>query len=168
MPIAARTIQTQDIPGGEEVYATFHCTDDKGRFWYRGRARFASAAAAQTAVDNFDWTPQLRKRDFADLLAFVEVFPGGVENQPSDFDFTNRDVTLLEGEEHLLVVFATGPGEEAIKLAWWLASSNMNPPTFNAIRDRVGIDSITGSEIRIRANELNANLNFNDVKDVGT
>jgi hypothetical protein len=137
--------------------------DDLFRQWLRGRSRFVDEDAAEAASDAFDWTVQLKDKDYQDLLGFVRAFPGGAENEPSDFDFTDRDLTFLEGEERLLADFATNV-DLALELAWWVAS--MNPPAFNAIRDRLGISSIEGSEMRVKADELNANLNYNQTWDV--
>ena len=163
MPITSRSISSSPSGGGT-VLASFLAIDSLGREWRRSRSRFADVAAAETASDAYDWTPQLEDVDYQELLEFVRAFPGTTENQPSDFDFTNRDLTLLEGEERLLVNFAVDV-ELALELAWWIAL--MNPPAFNAIRDRVGISSVEGSEMRAKADELNANLNFNQTWDVG-
>jgi hypothetical protein len=109
--------------------------------------RFADEAEAQTAVDAFDWTPQLIDRDYQDLSLWVRN-----KNASDDFDFTNRDLTLLEGEERLLVEFATSGGNEALSLAWWV--EDMNPPTFKAIADRLALDTATRTRITDRAGPM--------------
>ena len=143
MPIVSRQLESvQPSSGG--VLASFLAVDDQGREWRRSRSRFASEVAAQTALDTFDWISQLQDADFQDLLVWVQG-----KNASGDFDFTNRDLTLLEGEERLLIWFASHEGVDAITLAWWV--EDMNPPTFTAIRDRVGYDATTGSRIQDRA-----------------
>ncbi len=143
MPIISRQLESvQPSTGG--VFASFLAVDDLGREWRRSRARFADEATAQAVSDAFDWTAQLLDADFEDLLVWTQA-----KNAPGAFDFTNRDLTLLEGEEQLLVWFASHEGAEAITIAWWIEA--MSPPTFNAIRDRVGYDTATGSRIEDRA-----------------
>lgn len=144
MPIVSRTLESvQPTTGG--VFASFLAVDAKGREpWRRSRSRFASEAAAQAAADAHDWTPQLKDTDFAELLDWVQG-----KNSSGLFDFTDMDLTLLEGEERLLVWFASHEGADAITLAWWV--EDMNPPTYTAIRDRVGYDVATGSRIQDRA-----------------
>ncbi len=143
MPIVTRTLEIQPTAAGT-VFASFLAVDDLGREWRRSRSRFADEAAAQAALDAFDWTVQLQDTDFNDLLVWTQA-----KNAPGDFTFTNRDLALLEGEERLLVWFASHEGADAITIAWWI--EDMNPPTFNAIRDRVGYDTATGSRIEDRA-----------------
>ena len=143
MPISTRILEVQPTRAGT-VFASFLAVDELGREWRRSRARFADEAAAQAASDAHDWTVQLLDVDFADLLVWTQA-----KNAPGDFDFTNRDLTLLGGEELLLVWFASHEGQVAITLAWWIEA--MNPPTFNAIQDRVGYDTATGSRIEDRA-----------------
>ncbi len=143
MPIISSTLESvQQTTGG--VFASWLCIDAKGREWRRSRARFVDETAALAAVGAFDWTLQLKNRDFQDLLVWVQA-----RNDSDAFDFTNMDLALLEGEERLLVWFASNEGSDAITLAWWI--QDMNPPTFNAIRDRVGYDNATGSRIQDRA-----------------
>lgn len=143
MPIATRTLEVQPTRAGT-IFASFLAVDELGREWRRSRARFADEASAQVVLDAHDWTVQLQDLDFADLLVWTQA-----KNAPGDFDFANRDLTLLEGEERLLVWFASHEGDEAITLAWWV--EGMNPPTFGAIRDRVGYDTTTGARIQDRA-----------------
>lgn len=143
MPIATRTLEVQPTLAGT-IFASFVAVDDLGREWRRSRARFVDEATAQAALDAHDWSVQLLDADFADLLIWTQA-----KNAPGDFAFANRDITLLEGEERLLVWFASHEGEAAITVAWWI--EDMNPPTYNAIRNRVGYDNDTGSRIQDRA-----------------
>ncbi len=144
MPIVTRTLDSVQPSRAGTVLASFLAVDGLGREWRKSRARFADEATAVAASDAFDWTVQLQDVDFQDLLVWVQA-----KNASDDFDFTNRDLTLLEGEERLLVWFASHEGALAITLSWWV--EDMNPPTFNAIRDRVGYDNATGSRIQDRA-----------------
>ncbi len=158
MPIVTRTLESvQQITNG--VYANWLCGDAKGRAWRRSRMRFADEAAAQAAVEAFDWTPQLLNVDFQELLAWVQA-----KNDSDAFDFTDMDLTLLEGEERLLVWFASSRGLKAMSLAWWI--EDMNPPTYNAIRNRVGYDNATGSRIQDRSSAMLASeASFNVVEE---
>ncbi len=143
MPIVTRTLEVQPTRSGG-IFASFLAVDALGREWRRSRARFANEAAAQTASDAHDWSSQLHDTDFDDLLVWTQA-----KNDPGDFVLTGRDLTLLAGEEQLLVWFASHEGDLAITLAWWV--EGMNPPTFSAIRDRAGYDAATGTRIQDRA-----------------
>lgn len=162
MPIVSRTLESvQPTTGG--VFASFLCIDDKGREWRRSRARFANEAVAQAAVDAHDWTLQLQNADFADLLIWAQA---PAKNDPDNFDLTDRDITLIEGENFLYKHFAEGEGGEAILLAWWL--KGMNPPTINAIRDRAGLSVTDGDRVKDRAVALDdAEAAFDDIVEIG-
>ncbi len=147
MPIVTRTLESVQQSAGGTVLASFLAVDDQGREWRRSRARFASESAAVVTSNAFDWASQLEDADFQELLVWVQA-----KNLPGDFDFTDRDLTLLSGEERLLIWFAEHFGDEAITVAWWI--ENLGPPQFNAIRNRVGYDSATGSRIQDRAIDL--------------
>ncbi len=121
----------------------------------------ASEAEARIAMNARNVTEQLKEADFTDLLAWTQA-----KNNPDDFDFTGRDLTLLEGEERLMTWFATRDGEKAITIAWWI--KGMNNPAFNPIRDRLGIDVTDGNTIRDRAVDLDgAERSFSSLVDVG-
>ena len=144
MPIISRILGSIQSSRAGTVFASFLAVDARGREWRRSRSRFADETTAQTALAAFDWTEQLQDADFADLLIWTQA-----KNAPGDFDFANRDLTLLEGEERLLVWFAAHVGLDAITVSWWLES--LNPPSFRAIQDRAGYDTATGSRIQDRA-----------------
>ena len=144
MPITSRQLESVQPSQAGTVLASFLAVDEQGREWRRSRSRFADEVAAQTALDSFDWTAQLEDADFADLLAWVQA-----KNSPASFDFTNRDLTLLEGEDRLLIWFASHEGAQAITLAWWVES--LTPPLFTVIRNRVGYAPATGTRIQDRA-----------------
>ncbi len=129
------------------------------------RRSYRAVSEAQAVIDMNarDVTKGLKKADFNDLLVFVEA---PAKNNPDAFDFTNRDITLLEGEDFLFTHFAEGQGSRAILLAWWI--KGMNPPTFNTIRDRLGLDVTDGDRVKDRAVALDdAEATFDDVVDVG-
>ncbi len=147
MPIITRTLESVQPSSGGTILASFLAVDGRGREWRRSRARFADEAAATAASNAFDWTSQLEDVDFQELLVWIQA-----KNLPGDFDFTDRDLTLLSGEERLLIWFAEHLGDEAITVAWWI--ENLGPPQFNAIRNRVGYDGATGSRIQDRAIDL--------------
>lgn len=161
MPIISRQLESvQPSVGG--VLASFLAVDDRGREWRRSRARFANEIVAQVALDAFDWTSQLKDADFHDLLVWAQA---PAKNDPGAFDFTGRDLTLLEGEDRLFKHFAEGEGSEAIKLAWWI--KGMNPPTFDAIRIRLGLDVTDGNRVQDRAVALDdAEATFDDIVSI--
>ena len=143
MPIVSRSLDIQ--PSGATVLASFLAVDSKGREYQRGRSRFADEAAAIAASDAFDWTSQLEDFELGELLAWVQA-----KNDSDDFTFV--DSNLLDGEEFLLIWFATHLGDVAITLAWWV--EDMTPPIYNAIRIRAGFDAAAGSRIQDRAISL--------------
>ena len=115
----------------------------------RSRARFANEAAAQAALDAFDWTPHLKDMDFADLLIWVESL-----NTVASFDLTGRDITEEEGEDFIAGTFSESSGDEAIRLAWWVES--ITPPIWTVIHTRIGWTSEQGTDVQDRAISLNA------------
>ncbi len=143
MPIVTRSLESVQQSGGT-VLASFLAVDSLSRPWRRSRTRFADEAVAIAASNAFDWTSQLQDADFQDLLTWVRA-----KNHSDDFDFTGRDMTLLGGEERLLVWFASNLGADAIDLAWWV--EGFNPPSYTAIRIRAGYDASAGSRIQDRA-----------------
>ena len=105
-----------------------------------------SEAQAITDMNARNVTPQLKNADLADFLLHVEA---PAKNQPNTFDFTGRDITLLEGRDW---------GEEggggcsllvAIGLAWRI--KGLTPPNFNTIRDRAGHDVDEGDRVKDKA-----------------
>ena len=105
-----------------------------------------SKAQAITDMNARDVTKELKNADFTDLLLHVEA---PAKNQPSTFDFTDRDITLIESEDFLYQLFAESTGGSAIKIAWWI--KDMNPPTFNTIRNRAGHDNTEGDRVKDKA-----------------
>ena len=163
MPIVTRTIDAQPSAAGT-VLASFLAIDARDRPLRRSRSRFADEDAAVIASGGFDWTDQLKDMDFQDLLIWTQA---PAKNDPSAFDFgPTRDLTLLEGEDRLFKHFAESAGEVAILLAWWI--KGMNPPTFNTIRDRLGLNVTDGDRVKDRAVALDdGEATFNDLVEIG-
>lgn len=113
-------------------------------------ALVAVAAAEGIVIMNArDVTEQLRGSDFNELLDWVKA-----KNGSDTFDYVDRDITELEGEEFLLIWFGETIGDSAIPIAWWV--EDMNPSTYSAIRIRAGFDSDQGSFVQDKAIALAA------------
>lgn len=148
MPVVSRTLKNRGVQRDGSVRVRERIIDAKGRNWDRVY-RAVSEAQAIADMNALDLADQLTAADFRDLLAWTQD-----KNDPGAFDFTDRDLALLEGEERLLVWFAESLGGKALTLAWWIES--LNPSSYTAIRVRVGFDSVTGSRIQDRAIDLAA------------
>ena len=160
MPILTRTLEHIRPQQDGTVRVQEHLIDAKGRSIFHSY-KASSVAAATVRMKARDMTDQLEATDFTDLLAWTQE-----KNLPNDFDFTDRDLTLLAGEELLLIWFAEKIGGKAITIAWWI--ENLNPPSYNAIRIRAGFDAATGSRIQDRAIDLfAAEPRFDAVEEVG-
>ncbi len=164
MPIVSRSLSSVQPSAGGTVLVMEEAIDALGRSppWIRGRRRSANEAQAIIEMDAYDWTPQLKDADFADLLVWVQA---PAKNDPGTFDLTGRDISLLEGEDFLYEYFAESVGEVAILLAWWLKA--MNPPTISAIRIRAGLNVEDGDRVQDRAIALDdAEATFNDTVEI--
>ncbi len=158
MPIVSRELTHIHLQTNGTVRVQEVLTDQQGRIW-RHSYTAASEAAATTDMNARDMTERLKDADFRDLLIWIQE-----KNDSDDFDFTGRDLTLLEGEEQLLIWFATNLGGDAISVAWWI--EDMTPPIYEAIRDRVGYDVATGAKIQDRAIALlGAEVSFDAVEE---
>ncbi len=146
MPDVSRTLTNRGTQTDGLVRVLERIIDAKGRIWDRVY-KAVSEAQATTDMNALDLTEPLKDADFRDLLTWVQA-----KNASDDFDLTDRDLTLLEGEERLLIWFAGEPGDEAITLAWWV--EGMTPPVYSAIRIRAGFDAAQGSDIQDRAISL--------------
>ena len=141
-------------------------TDALGRLWFHNY-KAVSEAAATVLMNARDMTSRLEDADFKELLAWVQE-----KNDPDDFDFTGRDLTLLVGEERLYAYIAETRGDPAITIAHWL--EGLNPPSRTAIRNRLpgaggsgGVSVADGSVIEDRAIALNnAEPSFNTIVKV--
>ena len=142
MPIVSRTLE-HIRPQRDGVRVKEVLTAVVG---HRVRHSYTAVSEAQAIIDMNarDMTKQLRKADFVDLLAHVEA-----KNDPFTFNFTDRDIILIEAEDFLYKRFALSVGGSAIKIAWWL--KEMNPPTFNTIRKRAGHDNTEGDRVKDKA-----------------
>lgn len=147
MPTISRVLEHIRPQANGSMKVQERLTDALGRTPIFHNYTAASEAEATVTMNARDMTAQLEEADFRDLLAWVQA-----KNLPGIFDFTNRDLDLLAGEEQLLVWFATQHGADAITLAWWVES--MTPPVYNAIRLRSGFDSDAGTRIQDRAIDL--------------
>ena len=162
MPIDTRALDSVQPSVAGTVLASFLAIDDMGREWRRSRARFANEVVAIAASDAFNWTPQLKDVDFEDLLIWTQA---PAKNDPNAFDLTNRDITLVEGEDRLYKEFAESGGDQAILLAWWI--KGMTPPEINVIRDRAGLSVTDGDRVKDRAVALDdAEATFNDIVEI--
>lgn len=148
MPIVSRQLEHIRPQRDGTVRVQERLIDGKGRSIFHSY-KASSVAAATARMNAWDLTDQLEAADFTDLLEWVQA-----KNLPSAFDFTDRDLVLLVGEELLLIWFAEKPGVKAIAIAWWI--EDLSPPAYDAIRIRAGFDSATGSRIQDRAIDLSA------------
>ncbi len=90
--------------------------DALGRIWVHGPLS-GTQAEAEVIRDAVVW--DLGELDRAELLTWVQA-----GNTVAAFDYTNRDLTEEEGEEHIYLTFATNDREIALTLAWWLDTLN--------------------------------------------
>ncbi len=104
--------------------------DALGRRWVHGPF---SGTQAEGEVIRDAWTPDLAELDKRELLEFVQI---GAPNTVAVFDYTDRNITEDEGEEHVYLTFATSKHEIALTLAWWL--DTLNTGARNNIAGRIG------------------------------
>ena len=144
MPIVSRVLEHIRPQTNGTVKVQERLTDalDRAPIFHNYTA--ASEAEATATMNARDMTAVLERADFRDLLAWVQA-----KNASDDFDFTDRDLTLLAGEEQLLIWFAAIHGASALTIAWWV--EDMTPPIYNAIRIRAGFNSAAGSRTQDRA-----------------
>ena len=133
MPIESRTLQLlanreQDGPGIKRWRVD--AVDALGRIWVQGPfngTQVEAEARRDAAVFN------LAGKDKKELLQFVLL---GTPNTVSAFDYTDRDITELDGEDHIYLTFATEDRVIALDLAWWL--DTLNTGQRNTIAGRIG------------------------------
>jgi hypothetical protein len=143
MPIASKSLtklaNREDIGSGVKRWRV-EGVDAKGRNYVHGPFS-GTQAEADAILAGVTW--ELTAVDKSDLLAWV------IDKNPvSTFDYTDRDITELQGEEYIFQWFAESSGDEAIKVAWWLDS--LNTGAFNTIRDRIGYTGEQGANITSR------------------
>ncbi len=143
MPIASRTLtllaNREDIGPGVKRWRV-DGVDALGRIWVHGPFS-GTQAEAETVRDGVVWN--LAELDKAELLAWVQA-----RNTVAAFDYTDRDIVLADGEEHVFQWFAESPGAEAITVAWWM--NDINTGRFNKILARVGFTGDQGDNITSR------------------
>ena len=143
MPIVSRTLtllaNREDRGPGVKRWRV-DATDARGRIWVHGPF-FGTQAAGEVVRDAVAF--DLAEQDKAELLEWVHA-----RNTVAAFDYTGRDITEAQGEEHVFQWFAESPGAEAITVAWWLDS--INTGTFNNILGRVGYTGDQGDSITSR------------------
>ena len=150
MPIASRTLTllaTRDDLG--VGVKTWRVTGANllGRPWKYGSFKVTQAEAEVIRDAITAESLGLAETDLGELLAWVQG-----RNTVATFDFTDRDITKAEGEEHILKWFAESMGVEAITVAWWL--DDINTGAFNRILSRVGYTGDEGAEITDRFSQL--------------
>ena len=103
--------------------------DALGRGWVHGPFN-GTQAEAEVIRDAVVW--DLAEVDKVELLTWVQE-----GNTVAAFDYTDRDITEEEGEEHIFKWFLESLGADAITVSWWL--DDINTGKFNAITTRMNI-----------------------------
>lgn len=151
MPIVSRTLaklaNREDIGVGIKRWRV-DGVDGRDRSWVHGPF-FGTQAEADIIRDAAWTTQQLADVDLREVVLWVED-----KNTVASLDYTNRDITEQEAEDHVAAEFARRPGEDAIRLAWWIES--LNPTAWSTIGDRIGWTSQEQSDIQDRAISLTA------------
>ncbi len=70
--IVRRTLTSIQHCRNGTIFASFLAIDDKGREWRRSRSRFKNKAEAQTALEAYDWIPQLKAKQIQDSQEDIE------------------------------------------------------------------------------------------------
>lgn len=151
MPIISRTLtklaNREDLGVGIKRWRA-EGVDGRGRAWAHGP--FSAIQAEAEIIRDSAWsTEQLAEVDLKEVIVWVEG-----KNTVASFDFTNRDITEQQAEDHVAAEFAQREGDEAIRLAWWIES--LNPPSWSAIGNRIGWTGQEQSDIQDRAISLTA------------
>ncbi len=143
MPIVSRTLtkiaNREDIAPGWKRWR-IEGKDARGRPWVLGP--FGDIQVdAEARLAAVSWN--LAEADNEDLLLWVQA-----RNTVASFDYTDRDITLDDGEEYIFQWFAEAPGDDAMTVAWWM--DGINTGKFNSIRDRIGYTGAQGADITSR------------------
>ncbi len=143
MPIVSKTLikvaNREDISPGWKRWC-INGKDSTGRLWVYGSFG-GTQADAEEVLAGVSW--DLSEADLVDVLRWVQA-----RNTVASFDYTDRDITKADAEEHIFKWFAEADGEEAITVAWWM--DDINTGKFNSIRDRVGYTGTQGADITSR------------------
>ncbi len=162
MPIVTRELKPISPRPDGTVHVRENVVDRLGRRAVHGPYIAPDEATAVAQMLARDWTPKLKEDDFSDLLVWTQA-----KNDPGAFDLTDRDITLIEGEDFLYKHFAESSEGSAIKIAWWLKGPLLTPPKFNVIRDRVGHDVDEGDRVKDKAvAQDDAEATINDIVEV--
>jgi len=152
MPIVSRTLtklaNRDDIEPGMKRWRV-DGIDARDRDWVHGPF-FALEGTPAEAIRDAAWTTQqLQDVDLSEVIEWVEL-----KNTVASFDFTNRDITEEQAEDHIATEFASRLGDAAIRLAWWIES--LGPPSWTAIANRIGWTSQQRSDVQDRGIALEA------------
>ena len=143
MPIVSRALTAlanrEDIGPGVKTWRV-NAVDALGRSWVHGPFK-VTQAEGETIRDAVAF--ELAEADKAELLTWVQA-----RNTVASFDYTNRDITEAQGEEHVFQWFAETPGADAITVAWWM--EDINTGKFNNILARAGFTGDQGDTITSR------------------
>lgn len=142
MAIVTRELEeVQSTTGG--VWASWRAVDEQGREWRRSRSRYADQTAAQTALDAYDWLPELRDAEADELFEFVR-------NGGDPDVFVRTDLTIPGWRRRLLRRFARARLMEdepyMRNVAAWVAGN-----TVNQIATSLAISTERATTIRNRA-----------------
>ncbi len=147
MAIVSRTLallaNREDIGPGIKRWRV-DGVDALGRIWVHGPFS-GTQAEAEVIRDAVVW--DLAEVDKTELLAWVQA-----RNTVAVFDYTDRDITQADGEEHVFKWFTESPGAEAITVAWWM--DDINTGKFNNILARVGFTGDQGDTITSRFSSM--------------
>ncbi len=147
MPITSRTLtmlaNREDSGPGIKRWRV-DGVDALGRIWVHGPFS-GTQAEAEVIRDAVVW--DLAELDLRDVLEWVQA-----RNTVAAFDYTDRDITQAEAEEHVFKWFAESRGVDAITVAWWM--DGINTGKFNSIRDRIGYTGDQGATITIRFSDM--------------
>ncbi len=145
MPIVSRQLASI-VKDGSTVLASWVAVDDQGREFRRSYSRFADETAAQTALDAFDYTDQLRDHEEDRAVAFIEA--GG-----SPGDFTKSELTAAQFNRRIAKRLANmrfDDGREFVcGVASWAAGFSVAQ-----IESALSISTARATKIRNRAIRL--------------
>lgn len=150
MAIVSRTLIDVEPDGHGGVWAKWYAVAENGRKLRPGRRRWASEAAAQTALDAHDFLPELREREKKAVYRHIKA-----GNDPSTF--VRTDLTVSGFDQYVLRTFARSRLEDEqdfmLNAAPWVAAKNATggPPS---IAGRLGISNGRAQTIHDRAERI--------------
>ncbi len=150
MPIVSRRIEGLQHNLNGTVFASFVAVDDQDREWPRSRARYPDVATAQAALDDHDWSLQLRSREERDAVEFIE--DGGNPNT-----FTRIELTQIQFRRRIMRRFMRGDLRDnrrfLCRVADWVGGF-----TAAQIANALNISPVRAGVILDRAVDLRDNL----------